>query len=113
MARCAGLTAKGDQCSATASPGGSYCYLHDPRYAKRRKADATKAGKSKGNAELGELKNDLMELFKQMKAGKGDAKRAGVAGQLANAMLRALALEKDLKEQEEIVRRLERLEELL
>jgi hypothetical protein len=113
MARCQGLTRGGDQCSGTATPGGNYCYLHDPRYAAQRKAHATKAGKARGQSELGDLKVELRQLFQDVKAGKGDVKRAGVAAQIANVLLRALSLEKDIREQEEILARIERLEEAL
>jgi hypothetical protein len=110
MTRCAGLTRSGDQCSASAAAGGRYCYLHDPQFADRRKMHATKAAKARGHSELGELKAALKKLFDGVNEGTADPRRAAVAAQVANVLLRALSVERDLREQEELVYRIEKLE---
>jgi hypothetical protein len=111
MARCPALTAKGDQCSGTVAKGAAFCYLHDPAFADQCRANASKAAKSKGGSELADLKAELRALFDGVKKeGGSDPRRAAVAAQVANVLLRALSIERDLPELEELVQRVEKLE---
>ena len=111
MPRCAGITRSGDQCTATASAGATFCYLHDPGRSEERSRNAAKAAKAKGGgSELVEVKAELRQLFTDVRRGAADPRKAAVAAQVANALLRALALERELKETEELVRRVEELE---
>ena len=110
MTRCPALTAKGDQCSAQLRPGQEWCYGHDPARAAERRAHASKAAKAKGGSELADVKAELRQLFTDVRRGEADPRKAAVAAQVANALLRALALEREIQGQEEIAARIERLE---
>jgi hypothetical protein len=113
MARCPALAAKGDQCSGTAAKGAKFCYLHDPQFAAKRSGTASRAAKSKGGSELADLKRELKILFDDVRLGKAEPKRSAVAAQVGNTLIRLIALEKDVREQEEILARIARLDAAL
>ena len=96
------------------------CYGHRPDLVEERKRNASKGGKSGGRGrpgyspELAEIKALLKTLTDRV-IGAEDAtplspSAAAVAGQLINARLRAVEVERKIKETEEIEARLEVLE---
>ncbi len=113
MPRCAGVTRSGDQCSAAVRSGERYCFNHDPERAAERKANAAKAGSSKPTSEIRELKDQLSQLYENLTAGRVDRGAAAVLNQILGTRVRVLALERDLREQEELAQRIARLEETL
>ena len=48
------------------------CYLHSPERAEERRRNTSKAAKSKGNAELRKLKQEVRDIIADVKAGKRD-----------------------------------------
>ena len=114
---CAGIKGSGGRCTATVGPGEDYCYHHDPARAGERKRAASRAGKSKPSRELAGIKALLSELTDRVLGG-GDVEpletgRAAVANQLINTRLRAVEVERKVREADELEARLEELEALL
>jgi hypothetical protein len=112
MARCSGITASGDQCALAATPGNAYCYGHDPARAAERKANASKAARAKhGPTELAEIKGELRDLIRAILDGQIKREIATPAVMGFNTLLRAVEIERKIEEQEELLTRLEALEE--
>jgi hypothetical protein len=100
-------------CTAPATGPDGYCWAHDPAHADQRRRMASKAGKSKGNGEIASLKKQLKDLAAGVLDGSVDRRRAAVANQIHNTLLRAIEQERRMRELEEIAGRLEEVEETL
>jgi len=74
---------------------------------------ASKAAKSKPSRELAGLKAQLQDLTKDVLAGEIETGRAAVANQLINTHLRAIEVERRVRETEELEERLETIERVL
>ena len=113
MAVCRATKANGEPCRAPATGPHGYCWAHDPANAEQRSRMASKAAKSKPSRELIRLKAQLVDLTKDVLAGNLETGRAAVANQLINTRLRAIEMERKLKEAEELEERLEAVERVL
>ncbi len=117
MSLCSGIRADGGRCGAQAMRGSSFCIGHDPDQAEARRRRASKGGKRGGRgrplAELAGLKTRLSDLADSVLSGGVDRADAAVVGQLLNTVIRACAVELRVKEQLELIERLEELEALL
>ncbi len=111
MARCAGLTAKGDQCMASAAPGAKWCFNHDPDRAEERTRNASRAARSKPNKTLKDLHGLLEDLTGRVISGDLETSRGAVANQLITTRIKLFEYERRLKETEELEERLALLEE--
>jgi hypothetical protein len=119
MARCARIKADGERCKGVAIRGCEWCAAHHPDYQEQRRRNAQKGGRSggrgRGSGELLEIKALLRELTDRVTFVEGSeylpANHAAVAAQLINTRLRAIELERKIREQEEIIERLEALEQ--
>jgi hypothetical protein len=115
MPRCAGITAAGDRCKAEAMPEAEWCWNHHPDYEQARRRRASKGGKRGGRgrpqAELSDIKRRLSDLADDVLEGRQDKAVAAVGSQVLNVLLRAISIEMKLREQRELVQRLEALEE--
>jgi hypothetical protein len=96
-------------------PEAQWCWNHHPDYEQARRRRASKGGKRGGRgrpqAELSDIKRRLSDLADDVLAGRQDKGVAAVASQVLNVYLRAISVETKLKEQFELVERLESLEE--
>jgi hypothetical protein len=96
-------------------PEAEWCWNHHPDYEQARRRRASKGGKRGGRgrpqAELSEIKARLSDLADDVLEGRQDKGVAAVASQVLNVLLRAISVETKLKEQLELVQRLEALEE--
>jgi hypothetical protein len=117
MPRCAGKKGDGTPCERIVSSSHEYCYAHDTRYAEDRKRAASKAArspaKSRSTAEIREIKGRLKDLYAAVLEGQAERAAAAVANQIANTQLRAIELERQVREQEELEERLDELGDLL
>jgi len=91
------------------------CYGHRPDLADERRRNASKGGKrggrGRGSGELTEIKDllkDLTDRVLRVELGSGVA---AVANQLINTRLRAVELERKIRETEELEARIEELEQ--
>ena len=117
MARCAGLKRDGGQCTTIVKPPQTHCYQHDPARAGERKRNASKAARSpakgRSNSEIREIKVRLKDLYAAVLEGRAERAAAAVANQIANTQLRAIELERRVREQDELEGRVDELEDLL
>jgi|SRR5215212_12040180 len=115
MTKCTAITQGGTRCKGVAIDGSPYCYAHHPDHATARKAAASKGGKRGGRGrpvvEVGAIKALLSDLTDKILEGELETSRAAVANQLLNTHLRAIELERKIKETDELEARLEELEE--
>jgi hypothetical protein len=109
-ARCSGTKRDGSPCTATVEPPRRFCWWHDPANADKRRRAASKAGKSKPSRELVGIKQRLSDLADDVLEEKVDKGVAAVASQVLNVYLRAVSVELKVKEQQELIERLEALE---
>jgi|SRR5215211_1756169 len=117
MGRCAYIKPGGQRCGSIAMKGYDTCYGHRPDLAEERRRNAAKGGRSGGrgrsaSGELSALKDLLSDLTERVLASEAglETGRAAVANQLVNTRLRAIELERKIREQDEILERLEALE---
>jgi hypothetical protein len=111
MARCSHTYADSSQCRRIVSAEQRYCYSHDPARAAERRRNAARGGKAKASGELVGIKQRLSVLADDVLADKVDKGVAAVASQVLNVYLRAVSVELKAKEQQELIERLEALEE--
>jgi len=109
--RCAGTKRDKSPCTATVEPPQRFCWWHDPANADKRRRAASKAGKSKPSRELAGIKQRLSDLADDVLEGRQDKGVAAVVSQVLNVYLRAVSVELKVKEQLEVIERLEQLEE--
>jgi hypothetical protein len=110
--RCSGITKGGTRCARSAEGPNGLCWLHDPSRSEERKRAASKAGKGKPNKEVRGIKARLEDLADGVLLGTIDKADAAVVGQIWNTYLRAVSVELKVREQMDLVERLEALEQV-
>ena len=90
-----------------------HCYAHDPAHAEERSRAASKAAKSRHDPEVREIKRLLKDLYSGVLEGRVERAAAAVANQVANTRLRAIEVERRIREQDELEERLDELEGVL
>lgn len=117
MARCRSCKPDGTPCERIVGASQDYCFSHDPERREERRRNASRAGKAKPSRELAGIKALLSKLTDRVLGGEGaeplETGRAAVANQLINTRLRAVEVERKIRETEELEQRLEELERLL
>ena len=111
MPRCAGEKQDGTPCERIVSASQTFCFAHDPAQADRRSRNASKAARSKPSRELAAVKERLRGLADKVLSGQVEREAAAVAGRILSVYLRAVEQERKLREQEEVLERLEALEQ--
>jgi hypothetical protein len=109
--QCAGITRDGRRCTRSVEGPNGYCWLHDPKHGEERRRAASRAGKAKGNKEVATLKEEIKSVIAEVKAGVLDRNDAAVMIQGYRALKDFIALERQIKETEELEERIRRLEE--
>jgi hypothetical protein len=110
VARCQGIKRDGGRCTVAVAAGVDWCFNHDPARAEERRRNASRAGKSAGGREIRDLKRRISEVIDGVLEGGQDRGRAAVAIQGFNALRGVLDLELKVREQQELIERLEALE---
>jgi hypothetical protein len=115
MAVCRAIKANGEPCTLPANGPQGFCWAHDhpANREKKRRRMASRAARSKPSRELTALKAQLQDLTERVLASDLETRRAAVANQLLNTRLRAIELERKIKETEELATRLEALDFVL
>ena len=117
MPRCAGKKGDGTPCERIVSASHDYCYAHDPAYAEDRRRAASKAARSPATSrtsrEIRQIKGRLEDLYGAVLEGRVTRQAAAVANQIANTQLRAIELERRVREQDELEGQFDELQELL
>src|SRR5829696_3430625 len=108
---CTATKRDGSPCTLPTYGSDGLCWAHDPKNAERRRRGQSRGGKSKPTKELASIKQRLSILADDVLEGSVDRGVAAVASQILNVYLRAIELERKVKEQEEILDRIEALEQ--
>jgi hypothetical protein len=95
--------------------GSQWCYAHEPSTLEERKRHGSKGGKRGGRGrkqvELTSIKTQLQDLADGVLDGQLDRSTGSAVAQILNVLLRAVAVELQVREQRELIERLEALEE--
>lgn len=110
MVLCAGTKRNGEGCTATVGPPQRYCWWHDPANADERRRAASRGGRGKPNRELRNLKKQLEDLAADVLRGRVERSNAAVVNQILNTCARLIELERKIREQDELLERLDSLE---
>jgi hypothetical protein len=117
MNRCLGIKRDNSPCTVTVEPPQRYCWWHDPANADKRKQAASKGGRRAGRgrpiAELGSLRDENSDIRRRLLEGELLPNVAAVAVQSINTDIRAVSVTLKAHEQEELIERLDALEEAL
>jgi hypothetical protein len=117
MAKCTAITRGGARCKGIAIDSSGYCHAHHPDRAEARSRAASKGGRSGGRGrkqvEVPAIKRQLQELAGGVLDGSIQRADASVVSQILNVLLRAISVELQVREQMELVPRMEELEEQL
>jgi hypothetical protein len=113
MARCGFVKDDGTPCERIVKASQRYCYSHDPHRAGERRRNAARGGRSRGNGEIQDLKRQLEDLASGVLDGRVERGAGAVVNQIINTWLRAIEQERKIRELEEVLGRLEALEEVL
>ena len=109
---CTATKRNGEPCTLPSNDARGLCWAHDPANAERRRRGQSRGGKSKPSRELSGIKTRLSDLADDVLEGRQDKGVAAVASQVLNVYLRAIEVERKIREAEEIEDRISRLEEI-
>jgi hypothetical protein len=119
MARCSAYKPNGQRCKIEAMPDSDMCWSHDPSFKETRRRHAVKGGRAGGrnrpNNEIADIKDRLKKIALDVldptsEVGRGDA---AVAIQAYGQIMNAIRTQLRVREQEELIERLEALEGVL
>jgi hypothetical protein len=117
LGKCSGITQAGTACKGIPIDGSQWCYAHHPDRASERQRHGSKGGKRGGRgrpiAELGALRDENADIRRRLLEGELLPNVAAVAVQSLNTDIRAVGAALKAREQEELIERLEVLEEAL
>ena len=100
MAQCSAVKPNGGRCERIVGASQPYCYAHDPAHSEERQRAASRAGKSKGNRALRDIKQQLKTLAEDVLADRVDRADAIAVNQCLNTLLRALEMERKWEAEE-------------
>ena len=115
MSICSGIRADGGRCKAQAMRNSEWCINHHPDYEQERRRRASKGGKRGGrgrpSVELASLRDENADIRRRLLEGELLPNVAAVAVQSINTDIRAVGAAMKAREQEELLERLEALEQ--
>ena len=107
--QCSFIKASGERCRGTATGAQGLCWAHDPGNADRRRRAASRGGRGKSNKEVAGLKEEIKSLITDVRAGELDRNDAAVMIQGYRALKDFIALERQVKETDELAAEIEEL----
>jgi hypothetical protein len=110
VSTCTATKRDGSPCTLPSYGSDGLCWAHDPKNAERRRRGQSRGGKSKPSKELLSIKQRLSNLADDVLETKVDKGVAAVASQILNVYLRDISTELAVREQLELLERLEALE---
>jgi hypothetical protein len=117
LAKCSGITQAGAACKGIPIDGYQWCYVHHPDRASERRRHGSKGGKRGGRgrpvSELARLGARFEELADKVLSGEVERGVGAVVGQLLNGARACVRDGLTAREQEELIGRMEQLEEAL
>jgi hypothetical protein len=106
---CRAIKANGEPCTLPANGPHGLCWAHAPENAERRRRAASKAARSKGNREVAELKEEIKALISDVRSGELDRNNAAVMIQGYRTLRDFIALERQVRETDELAAEIEEL----
>jgi hypothetical protein len=117
LAKCTAITRGGERCKGIAIDSSGYCYAHHPDHEQDRRRAARRGGKRGGRgrpvSELARLQGRFEELAELVLSGQVERGVGAVAGQLLGGARACVRDGLTAREQEELIERLQALEEAL
>jgi hypothetical protein len=117
LTKCSGITQAGTACKGIPIDGSQWCYVHHPDHAEERRRHGSKGGKRGGrgrpSVELARLQARFEELAEKVLSGEVERGVGAVVGQLLNGARACVRDALAAREQEELIGRIEQLEEAL
>jgi len=117
LARCTAIKPNGERCKGRAIEASEWCWNHDPAHADDRRRNGSRGGKRGGRgrpqAELADAKQEIRAVIGGVLSGHIERSVGAVAFQGYNTLLKAVSTELAVREQLELMERLEVLEEAL
>lgn len=109
--QCAGITREGRRCTVSVSgTHEQFCHLHDPARSEERQRAARRAGKAKPSSrEVRDLKEEIESVIADVKAGEIDRNDAAVMIQGYRTLKDFIALERQVRETDELAAEIEEL----
>jgi hypothetical protein len=115
LAKCSGITQAGTACKGIPIDGSQWCYVHHPDHADERRRHGSKGGKRGGRgrpvAELASLRDENADIRRRLLGSELPPNVAAVAVQSINTDIRAVGAAMKAREEEELIERLEALEQ--
>ena len=108
MPVCAATKRDGSGCTVSVEAGQTYCHHHDPARADARSLAASRAARSKPSREISRIKAAVLAVIDEVHDGDLERGPGAVLAQLYAVVLRAI--ERKVRETDELLERLERLE---
>ncbi len=107
--QCSAITRAGTRCQRSAEGQNALCFAHDPKNAERRRRTASRGGRGKANREVAALKEEIKSVIADVKAGELDRNDAAVMIQGYRALKDFIALERQVRETDELAAEIEEL----
>ena len=115
MRKCSAIKENGERCGSMAMRDSQWCYYHNPDLEEERQRNNRKGGRRGGRGrpqeEIARICAKLEEIANDVLANKIDSKRGAVSGQLLNYVLGGIRIGLQAREQEELIARLEQVEQ--
>jgi hypothetical protein len=111
--QCNGITNAGRRCTARALPGQQWCHNHSPGRADQRKRNAKAGGRARARrqpSEIEDIRRRIEAATSAVLRGKLDRAIAVAAFQGFHCLLRAVELERRVREADELEGRISMLE---
>jgi hypothetical protein len=107
--QCSFIKASGERCRGAATAPNGLCWAHDPKNAERRRRTASRGGRAKTNREVADLKDEIRAVIADVRAGDLDRNAAAVMLQGYRALRDFIALERQVRETDELAAEIEEL----
>jgi hypothetical protein len=117
ISRCAAIKAGGEPCKALPMNGSQWCYSHHPDNAQKHTKNGSKGGRVAGRGrarsttrELSETRRELREIIAGVRDGTLERGVGTALFQGYSVLFKAVEVERKVRETEELLERVERLE---
>ena len=107
--QCSFIKASGERCRGAVTGQHGLCWAHDPANAEQRRRVASRGGRGKANREAATLKDELRDVIAGVRAGDLDRNDAAVMIQGYRALKDFIALERQVRETDELAAEIEEL----
>ncbi len=107
--QCSYIKASGERCRGLAVGQHGLCWSHAPENAEQRRRTASRGGRGKANREVAALKEEIKAVIAEVRQGELDRNDAAVMIQGYRALKDFIALERQVRETDELAAEIEEL----